>query len=353
MQETPNLSLPYIMPAQAQKHVTHNEALRALDAVVQLSVRDRNLTVPPASPMESDRYIVAAGASGAWEGQDNQIAARQDEAWAFYTPREGWLAFVADEGALVAYDGTAWEPTASLNPTPLVGVNATADATNRFAVASPATLFNHEGAGHQIKINKNMATDTASVVFQSGFSGRAEMGLVGDDGYLLKVSADGADWRNAIAIDRNTGRVSLPNSPNPGFETAYGADSLSVPHAVHTVVSNVTLGLDELGDSSYASGVWTVGASDTGLWLLTAFAQFNASTRALLTFEVKRSGASVWDVVSRVQDEGAGEISRTVALSPLLFLNQGDEFRFSVLHSNTIAVSRTLRFFTANARRIQ
>lgn len=26
---TPNLILPYIMPSQAQKHVTHNEAIRA------------------------------------------------------------------------------------------------------------------------------------------------------------------------------------------------------------------------------------------------------------------------------------------------------------------------------------
>ena len=42
MDETPNLTLPYIMAAQAQKHVTHNEALRALDAVVQLSVLDRD-----------------------------------------------------------------------------------------------------------------------------------------------------------------------------------------------------------------------------------------------------------------------------------------------------------------------
>ena len=29
---TPNLALPFILPAQAQKHVTHNEALQRLDA---------------------------------------------------------------------------------------------------------------------------------------------------------------------------------------------------------------------------------------------------------------------------------------------------------------------------------
>lgn len=54
MVTTPNLDLPYIAAAQAQKHVTHNEAIRALDAVVQLSVLDRSLTSPPGSPAEGE-----------------------------------------------------------------------------------------------------------------------------------------------------------------------------------------------------------------------------------------------------------------------------------------------------------
>jgi hypothetical protein len=86
LENTPNLDLPYISPAQAQKHVTHNEAIRMLDALVQLCVRDRHLTAPPESPAEGDRHIVAAGATGEWNARDGQIAAFQDEGWAFYTP---------------------------------------------------------------------------------------------------------------------------------------------------------------------------------------------------------------------------------------------------------------------------
>lgn len=51
-EETPNLGLPYIMPSQAQKHVTHNEAIRALDALVQIAVMARDLTTPPAEPSD-------------------------------------------------------------------------------------------------------------------------------------------------------------------------------------------------------------------------------------------------------------------------------------------------------------
>jgi hypothetical protein len=212
LDDTPNLGLPYIMAAQAQKHVTHNEAIRALDAIVQLAVLDRDLVAPPASPAEGDCYIVGAGATGAWASQDGNIAAFQDGAWMFYAPREGWVAWVADEDALFAWDGAAWVLAGggSVNPTPLVGINATADATNRLSLSSPASLFNHEGAGHQLKINKSAAADTASLLYQTGFSGRAEMGLSGDDDFHVKVSADGTTWTEAIVVDKDTGIVSFP-----------------------------------------------------------------------------------------------------------------------------------------------
>ena len=91
-----------------------------------------------------------------------------------------------------------------------LGVNSTADTTNRLAVSSPASLFNHDGNGHQVKINKNSGSDTASFLFQDGFSGRAEIGLTGDDDFHLKVSPDGSAWFDSIRIDRTTGKVSFP-----------------------------------------------------------------------------------------------------------------------------------------------
>ena len=71
---TTNLLLPDILAAQAQKHVTHNEALRLLDGLVQLSVLDRDLTAPPGSPADGDRHIVASGGTGNWTGWDLNVA---------------------------------------------------------------------------------------------------------------------------------------------------------------------------------------------------------------------------------------------------------------------------------------
>ncbi|WP_442872997.1 hypothetical protein [Aurantimonas sp. C2-3-R2] len=63
----------------------------------------------------------------------------------YHAPRKGWLAWVADEDRLVAWDGSAWTVASgeTFNSVPLVGVNATADADNRLTVSSPASLFNH------------------------------------------------------------------------------------------------------------------------------------------------------------------------------------------------------------------
>ena len=246
MDETPNLELPYIMPSQAQKHVTHNEAIRMLDAVVQLSVEDRDLSAAPGSPTDGDRYIVKAAGSGSWSGKDNLIAAYQDNAWNFYQPVEGWLCWVVDEDKLLAWDGSNWSEVSggavSVNPTPLVGINATADTTNRLSLNSPASLFNHEGNGHQQIINKNASADTASQLYQTGFSGRAETGLTGDDDFHFKVSPNGSEWYEALNIDRNNGLVSFPSGmldnnsqdanllANGDFQVWQRGDSLANTH---------------------------------------------------------------------------------------------------------------------------
>jgi|GEM_PF-1079538 len=209
---TPNLKLPFIAPAQAQKHVTHNEAIRALDALVQLSLKSRALSSPPQVPEEGDRYYIAETASGSWQDKDGQITTFQDGSWAYFSPQIGWQTWIEDESVLQVWDGQAWHPvgadidTQNLN---FVGINAQADTINKLALSSSASLFNHDGAGHQLKLNKNSASDTAAVLYQTGFSGRSEVGLTGDDDFHFKVSPDGSTFHNGIIIDKDTGNVSL------------------------------------------------------------------------------------------------------------------------------------------------
>ena len=107
-EQSANLALPYIAAAQAQKHVTHNEAIRRLDAFVQLVLESATATAPLASPTEGARWFVPSGATGVFAGRAGTIAAYEAGAFDFLPVAQGFLAFIRDEGRLAVFDGGAW-----------------------------------------------------------------------------------------------------------------------------------------------------------------------------------------------------------------------------------------------------
>jgi len=105
---TDHLALPYLAAAQAQKHVTHNAALRLLDGIVQLAVEASNATAPPASPAEGARYLLGATPTGAWAGQGGTLAMFVDGAWLHATPKVGWLAYDKAADAVIVRKSSGW-----------------------------------------------------------------------------------------------------------------------------------------------------------------------------------------------------------------------------------------------------
>lgn len=209
MQNTTHLQLPLVAAQQAQKHVPVNEALSTLDALIHLAVLDRDLLAPPATPSAGALYIVPPAAVGAWASQAGAVALFLD-GWTFHRPRAGWRCWVVDEAAMLLFDGLAWRPMPVGPRASVLGVAGDADAENRLVVQSPASLFNHAGLGHRLKINKAAPAQSATLLFQSAFSGRAEIGLAGQDDLSVKTSGDGASWIDAIRVEAATGRVLFP-----------------------------------------------------------------------------------------------------------------------------------------------
>lgn len=192
------LNLPYLLPAQAQKHVTHNAALSLLDALVQCGLAGLGTETPPASPAQGEIHALGASPGGDWAGQNGQLAVFDNGGWLFIAPQVGWRAWDLTGARLVVFDGSAWGPAVSRLEG--LGLNTDWDGANRLALAAQASLFSHDGAGHQLKINKANDGDTASVLFQSGFAGHAEIGLAGDTELSFKVSADGSAWSEALRL---------------------------------------------------------------------------------------------------------------------------------------------------------
>ncbi|MGJ8570808.1 MAG: DUF2793 domain-containing protein [Hoeflea sp.] len=214
---SPRHALPYLSPSQAQKHVTVNESLRLVDALLQCAVVSATLGVEPADPQDGEAWILPAGRSGpSWDFiAPGNIAVWLDGQFTPIAPVPGFLAYVVDTGVFMLFDGTGWSAIPlSADNVPSFGVNTAADTTNRLSVKADAELLSHDdvtpGSGDARKIiNKIDEAHTASMVFQSGFSGRAEIGLLGDDQLAFKVSGDGGAFTEVLRADTLTGHLAL------------------------------------------------------------------------------------------------------------------------------------------------
>lgn len=120
----------------------------------QASVKDQNLTSPPASPAEGDRYIIPTAATGVWSGKSSQIAEYQASAWVYYTPAVGWTAYVDDEQKIYSWNGSAWVRTGGALQTITAGNGLTGGGQ-----ADSVTL--HIGAGYGINVTADAITVTA------------------------------------------------------------------------------------------------------------------------------------------------------------------------------------------------
>ena len=260
-----NLKLPYLAAAQAQKHITHNEALELLDAIAQLTVIGFDTTTPPLSANDGEVWAIGAGSVNAWAGHGNKLAIWSNGGWIIVVPKPGWRAALGTD--IRVFDGVAWVAPAvpDLQNLPGLGIRTGSDATNALAVAADATLFTHDGGGHQIKVNKAAAGDTASLLFQTGWSGRVEMGTAGGDDFSIKTSADGGTWQTALTAFGASGRV--------GFGSAVEAQAGTVTAPSYSFTSDPDTGLFRDGANAIgfaAAGqmrarVSTAGLAVTGL----------------------------------------------------------------------------------------
>lgn len=218
--QTPNLALPLLAAAQAQKHVTHNEALALLDAIVHLAVAGV-ADAPPEDAAPGLRLLVGDAPSGAFAGHAGAIALCDEGAWRVLVPRAGWSVLVEATGALLVHDGSLFRPISDFVPAleevPRLGIGTAPDDLNRLAAKVNAALFTArtiaEGGTGDLRfvLNKESAGATVSQLYQSAWGGRAETGLVGDENFHVRVSGDGATWHDAIVCERESGGVRFPS----------------------------------------------------------------------------------------------------------------------------------------------
>lgn len=216
-QITPRLRLPWLIAGQAQKHVTLNESLALLGALIACRALSRTVGAQPADPAEGDLYLLpgtpTGAAWGAWSEGD--LALFDFGAWRRLTAPDGLILLIVDEARLVVRQDGGWSELGGMlgrvQNLERLGVGTEADGANPFAARLNTALWTALPAGDggdgdlRFTFNKEATADVGSLLFQSNWSGRAEIGLIGDDDLTVKVSPDGAAWTTALSLSRATG----------------------------------------------------------------------------------------------------------------------------------------------------
>ncbi len=85
-----------------------NTNLLVMGQVARGSVISRQQSAPPLNPSEGDAYLVPAGATGEWLGEQDKIAAFHSDAWLYIEPF-GSPVLIEDENVHVYWNGGAYE----------------------------------------------------------------------------------------------------------------------------------------------------------------------------------------------------------------------------------------------------
>jgi len=295
----------------------------------------RTVTLPAAASFPAGATLTVVDESGACSATKTITVSRAGS-----DTIDGAASFVID----AAYAGLEIESNGSsawtiLAPKPnlqasLVGIGTPPDPNNPLSVYGAAALFNGP-ANCNLTINKGgsvgASADTASLIFEDGFSGRAQMGLNGSDNFSFKVSANGSSWTTAIAIDAATGAPTFANLRTAvanAFYTALVTDRL-IAYTSLSAAQTVTLP----AASAYPPGQQLVIADESGACSATdtitvsraGSDTIDGATSAVIAtaygyLALESNGSNAWTIVDLggafVGDSGSGGYAGMVPAPP-------------------------------------
>lgn len=106
-ERTDRHALPLLQAGQAQKELTHNEALVLID-MLAMAAAIGIVDAPPGTPAAGDCWIVGPAPVGAWTGHAGALAGWTEAGWRFVAPREGMRVWLIGAGVEAARRGDAW-----------------------------------------------------------------------------------------------------------------------------------------------------------------------------------------------------------------------------------------------------
>lgn len=108
MARSSRLGLPLLSAGQAQKEVTHNEALILVDALVSGYCGAGPANAPPSTPEVGISYICGPAPTGGWTGHPQALACWTEAGWRFVDPVAGLQILDRSSGCTWRYASGQW-----------------------------------------------------------------------------------------------------------------------------------------------------------------------------------------------------------------------------------------------------
>lgn len=129
--ETSRHRLPLLAVSQAQKEITHNEALAIIDVLLHTAIEGILATVPAVADADMGKcWLVGASPTGIWNGKAGFIAAYVGGSWRYIAPQDGMRIWNrASASHLFRIDGQWLDGPSIPNPSAGTVVDVEARAT--------------------------------------------------------------------------------------------------------------------------------------------------------------------------------------------------------------------------------
>ena len=201
--------MPLLDAAQAQKHVTVNEALVRADILAAGRVESRSLSTPPATPGDGEAYVVGQAATGDWSGSEDSIALFLNGGWDFITPWIGAKLWIHDESVDAIFIGSGWETSA-------VSVSIGAARTSAKIIE-----IDHDLSSGTVSTTPAIIPDKAIVM---GVTGRVITEITGPTSWSLGVSGSSDRYGSGYGLSVGAFAHGVTGQP----QTYFGPTSLEI-----------------------------------------------------------------------------------------------------------------------------
>lgn len=105
---TPRLALPLLSAGQAQKEMSHNEALVRLDLTLHGNILALTAETPPDDPEPGQSWVLGSAPNGAWAGHAGEVAGWSEAGWRFVAPCEGMRLWLSLDTGFAVFSGGEW-----------------------------------------------------------------------------------------------------------------------------------------------------------------------------------------------------------------------------------------------------